>query len=202
MWHNTQLLCTLQWRLDDRDGVSIHHPHGCLLNCLFRCRSKKWSKLRVTGLCVGNSPVTGEFPAQRASNAKKIHLMTSSCFFFSKTELLGQMHKLRERITHVHAPRSKWECSKHTVVYLSVHNEVIKWKHVPRYWPLVKGIGRSPVDSPRDSPHKGQWRRTLRFFFDVRQNKRLNNQSRRRWFETPSCWSWRHCNDHINQTLS
>ena len=33
-------------------------------------RSKKTSKLRVTGLCEGNSPVTGEFPAQRASNAE------------------------------------------------------------------------------------------------------------------------------------
>ena len=38
--------------------------HDCLLNRPFRRRSKKTSKLRVTGLCVGNSPVTGEFPAQ------------------------------------------------------------------------------------------------------------------------------------------
>ena len=43
----------------------------CLLNRLFRPSSKKTSKLRVTGLCVGNSPVTGEFPTQRASNAEK-----------------------------------------------------------------------------------------------------------------------------------
>ena len=40
---------------------------------------KKTSKLRVTSLCEGNSPVTGEFPAQRASNGKCFHLMTSSC---------------------------------------------------------------------------------------------------------------------------
>ena len=40
------------------------------LNRLFRCRSKKTSKLRVTGLCVGNSPMTGEFPAQRYRNAE------------------------------------------------------------------------------------------------------------------------------------
>ena len=46
------------------DGVSNHQPHLCLPNHLFRCRSKKTSKLRVTGLCVGNSPVTGEFPSQ------------------------------------------------------------------------------------------------------------------------------------------
>ena len=36
----------------------------------WRLRSKKTSKLHVTGLCEGNSPVTGEFPAQRASNAE------------------------------------------------------------------------------------------------------------------------------------
>ena len=47
---------TLHWRHNDHEGVSNHQPHGCLLNRLFRRRSKKTSKLRVTGLCVGNSP--------------------------------------------------------------------------------------------------------------------------------------------------
>ena len=47
---------SLHWRHNDHDGVSNHQPHGCLLNRLFRRRSKKTSKLRVTGLCVGNSP--------------------------------------------------------------------------------------------------------------------------------------------------
>ena len=44
--------------------------HDCLLNRLFRRRSKKTSKLRITDLCEGNSPVTGEFPSQRACNAE------------------------------------------------------------------------------------------------------------------------------------
>ena len=43
-------------------------------NVLFRLRSKKTSKLRVTGLCEGNSPVTGEFPTQRASNAENVSI--------------------------------------------------------------------------------------------------------------------------------
>ena len=59
---------TLHWRHNDHDGVSNHQPRGCLLNRLFRRRSKKTSKLRVTGFSAGNSPVTGEFPTQRASN--------------------------------------------------------------------------------------------------------------------------------------
>ena len=41
----------------------------------------------------------------------------------------------------------------------SIHDEVIKWKHFPRYWSFVRGIHRSPVNSP----HKGQWRGTLMF---------------------------------------
>ena len=62
----------LQWRHNGRDSVSNHQHHHCLLSHLFKRRSKKTSKLRVTGLCAGNSPVTGEFPAQRASNAENI----------------------------------------------------------------------------------------------------------------------------------
>ena len=61
---------TFQWRHNEHDGVSNHQPHDFLLTLLFRRRSKKTSKLRVTGLCAGNSPVTGEFPAQMASNAE------------------------------------------------------------------------------------------------------------------------------------
>ena len=45
--------CTLRWRHNDHDGISNHQPHDCLLNPLFRRRSKKTSKLRVTGLCAG-----------------------------------------------------------------------------------------------------------------------------------------------------
>ena len=54
---------TLQWRHNEPDGVSNHRRLDYLLNRLFRRRSKKTSKLRVTGLCEGNSAVTGEFPA-------------------------------------------------------------------------------------------------------------------------------------------
>ena len=65
---------TLQWSHNERDGVSNHQPHDCSLKCLFRRRSKKISKFHVTGLCEGNSPVTGEFPAQRASNTENVSI--------------------------------------------------------------------------------------------------------------------------------
>ena len=43
-------------------------------NVISRHRSKETSNLRDTGLCAGNSPVTGEFPAQRASNAENVSI--------------------------------------------------------------------------------------------------------------------------------
>ena len=46
----------LQWRHNEHNSVSNHQPRDCLLNRLFGHRSKKTSKLRVTGLCAGNSP--------------------------------------------------------------------------------------------------------------------------------------------------
>ena len=61
----------------DRCGVSTHRQLGCSFNRLFRIRSQKTSKLRVTGLCVGNSPVTGEYPAQRANNEENASIWWS-----------------------------------------------------------------------------------------------------------------------------
>ena len=71
---------TLQWSHNERDGVSNHQPHDYLLNRLFRHKSKKTSKLRVTGLCAVNSPVTGEFPAQMASNAENYPVDDIICY--------------------------------------------------------------------------------------------------------------------------
>ena len=71
-----------------------------------------------------------------------------------------------------------------------IHDDVINWKHFPRYWPFLRGIHRSPVNSP----HKGQRRGALKFFFDLRLNQQLSKQWRCRWFETPSRSSWRHWN--------
>ena len=65
---------TLQWRHNGHDGVSNRQSHHCFLSRKFGRRTKKTSKLHVNGLCVGNSPVTGEFLAQKASNAEKVSI--------------------------------------------------------------------------------------------------------------------------------
>ena len=70
-----------------------------------------------------------------------------------------------------------------------LHDDIIKWKHFPRYWTFVRRITRSPVNSP----HKGQCRGALMFsLIFARKKKRLSKES---WFKTPSRSSWRHCND-------
>ena len=59
-----------------------------------------------------------------------------------------------------------------SVVSVYTHDDVIKWKHFPRYWPFVRGIHRSPVNSP----HKGQWRGALMFtLICARINGWVNN---------------------------
>ena len=65
---------SLRWHHNGHDCVSNHQPRHCLPNRLFERRSKKTSKLRATGLCVGNSPGTDEFPAQMASNAENVSI--------------------------------------------------------------------------------------------------------------------------------
>ena len=60
---------SLDWRHNECNGISNHRHLDCLLNRLFMCRSKKTSKLFVTGLC---EEVTSEFPTQRASNTENV----------------------------------------------------------------------------------------------------------------------------------
>ena len=75
---------SLLWRHNGHDSVSNHQPHDCVLNLLFRRRSKETSKLRLTGLCVGNSPMTGEFPAQMASYAENVSIWWRYHVFISQ----------------------------------------------------------------------------------------------------------------------
>ena len=57
-------------------------------------------------------------------------------------------------------PQRTWQSNirVHNLVCIA-YDDIIKWKHFPRYWPFVPGIHRSPVNSP----HKAQWRGALMF---------------------------------------
>ena len=71
------------------------------------------------------------------------------------------------------------------------HDDVIKWKYFPCYWPFVRGMHRSPVNSPQRPVT-----RSFDIFFHMCPNKQLSKQSWGWWwFETPSRSLWRHCDD-------
>ena len=114
---------TLQWRHNGRDGVSNHQPPNSLLNRLFGRRSKKTSKLRVTGLCAWNSPVTGEFPAQRASNAENVsiwwrhhdvsdHATKRSCRCYRHI-IQAPDRKMTRGFKGIQKPLSHWHFNSH-----------------------------------------------------------------------------------------
>ena len=69
------------------------------------------------------------------------------------------------------------------------HDDVMKWKHFPRYGPLI-GEYTGPGEFPAQRPVT----RSFEVFFDLRLNKRLGKQSWGWWFEMPSFPLWRHCN--------
>ena len=75
-------------------------------------------------------------------------------------------------------------CSSVYIRAILFHDDIIKWKHFPRYWPFVRGIHRSPTPVTR----------SFDVFFDLRLNKRLSKQSWGWWCGTPWCSLWRHCN--------
>ena len=78
----------------------------------------------------------------------------------------GSFQSVTEIVIH---PRSKVSVQ---ATYKN-YDDVIKWKKFPRYWPFMRGIHRSPVDSP----YKGQWRGALMFtLICARINGWVNNR--------------------------
>ena len=104
----------------------------------------------------------------------KLHLVNNSLFF----ENYPQEHRDMQHAVYTHISLSFF------------HDDVIQWKYFPRYWPFVRGIHRSSVNSP----HKRPVTRSFDVFFDLHPNKRLSKHLWRWWFEPPSRPLWRHCN--------
>ena len=81
---------SLQWRHNERDGVSNHQPRDCLLDYLFGRRSKKTSKLRVTGICVGNSLVTGKNSPHKRPVTWKMFPFDDVIMYFCRVMVLSE----------------------------------------------------------------------------------------------------------------
>ena len=155
----------IEWRHNLSDGVSNHRRLDCLLNRLFRRRSKKTSKFRVTGLYGGihrwpvNSSHIG--PATR-----KIlpfddvillpHRRYVRVFNFYSTTNTKQVTPIHQAMMDRHAKMSSSESplwSENVYMMTSSNGNIFR----------VTGLcaGNSPV--PMNSPHKGQWRGALVF---------------------------------------
>ena len=88
---------------------------------------------------------------------------------------------------------------------INMYDDVTKWKHFPRYWPFVRGIHRSPVNSP----HKGQWRGALMFsLICVWINGCVNNHEAGDWrryrahYDVSVMYIWqlkRQSNQHLSR---
>ena len=125
----------------------------------------------------GNPPVTDGFPLQWLQD---IVMQTFDVFYVvGLKKLLNQLWSCwwsGRRTPHWRIPIARAPIH----IYWSVltcnftnHDDVIKWKHFPRYWPFVRWIHRSPVNSP----HKGQWRGAFKFSLICAWiNRQVNNR--------------------------
>ena len=127
--------------------------------------------LNVLGFChLGNHAVL--FVRFHAQTSKMVQIpscidpMQSDNYFkyilFEDVFIVDSMFSLRRKKIKLHAIDhvvASWPVMSNWIAY--GHDDVIKWKSFPRYWTFVRGIHRSPVNSP----HKGQWRGTLNFSF-------------------------------------
>ena len=156
-----------------------------MLNCLFKLWSKKTSIPESLTLRESNPPVTGGFHSQKVSNVL-IRWRHNELNYHHFWKYMVNTKNYRKKTGPVpvfypwlYNKSSRcyicniltsflircgrgWKPPFHTHVHdqnLYQHDDVIKWKDFPWYWPFVRGIHRSTVNSP----YKGQWRGSLMF---------------------------------------
>ena len=123
-------ITSLQWRYNGRDSVWNHQSHDSLLNRIFRHRWKKTSKLRVTGLCEGNSLVTSEFSAQRNSKAENDSIWWSHhelCIICPSSS--GVVFNAENKPTCQHWDKSKDTLSHHQGKWDVITNPCLNFNH-------------------------------------------------------------------------
>ena len=134
-------------------------------------------------------PLTPAWLEQFGIIWKTIFTSITNIFFWKRYTLSYEMRVVFPYFASIINPSSPYMNLAIITPIEVLHDDVIKWKHFPRYWPFVRGIHRSPVNSP----HKGPWRGALMFSL----NCALNKQSWGWWYETLSRSLWRHCNVHV-----
>ena len=139
-------------------------PHDDVITCIMWKRNVPYWPL-YSGIHRSNPSVTGEIPPQRVSSMELWCVLC--CTLLNKEDIWDAVTfmwrrcygKEPEHYYVRHFPSCRYcfmHCSIQNVLFFRMdghtwHDDVIKWKHFPRYWPFVGGIHRSPVNSP----HKG-----------------------------------------------
>ena len=143
-----------------------HYTRHTFLSCLIRCANMKWiqwvllkiqsghdsvhrrtdgqTDRRTDGQCDTSIPPFNFVEAGGIINRPTRHVFLHNCLAAFIQQ--GILWSLKFKLSSIVTPKA-------------VHDDVIKWKHFPRYWPFVRGIHWSPVNSL----HKSQWRGALAF---------------------------------------
>ena len=160
---------------------ACHQSHNCLLNRLCRRRSKKTSKLRVTGLCVGNWPETGEFPTHMASNVEpggrlnKKDGLTRYGNSHVKDKTSKRPSDLQHGNRHTYIRRSLyWDGAQAVSIWWRHHAPWHYWDWYPSALSLSEVKDQAPLDlqSSNKSMHKpGPWFNIKMPFYQYRKSQ-------------------------------
>ena len=120
--------------------------YGRMLICQYKlryCNPQNILGLQWRHLGVMASQITGNWT------------VCSNIQVYNKKTIKAPHNCTEKSANHRYIPLTKgqWCENRYHAMTSPWHDDVIKWKHFPRYWPFVRGIHRSPVNSP----HKGQW---------------------------------------------
>ena len=134
---------------NDHDGVSNHQPHGCLLNRLFRRRSKKTSKLRVTGLCGGIHRDRWIPRTKGQLHGKCFHVMASSWFPLIKWYIAGNSWRDRKRSQDFGARsrylRQGYVITSHSKPWDAITYPYLRYLLLTQKSPYMTTLGRSLI---------------------------------------------------------
>ena len=119
--------------------------NSIVYSTVFRAYMETW-KLCITLPLWGESTGDWWLSSQRASEAENISMS-------------WRLHMYVQSRTGFKIQQDPTKHNPYATVFGCIHDDVIKWKHFPRHWPIERGIHWSPVNSP----HKGQWRGAFMF---------------------------------------
>ena len=124
-------------------SINYIKPHDTANQLIFKSSWKKKPKKNTFDI----------FPNQCISNNRSCTFLTHHYYHTKLASIINDMEQLSVNQTSIQ------DSEELPLNVFTIHDNVIKWKHFPLYWPFVQGIHRSRVNSP----HKGQWRGALMF---------------------------------------